>query len=129
MSACIYDENHYIIGYYTASNSGPIVFKLNPNFIDTRYVLVNLRLAVKDKSEVEAMNQLQDQVEIMNPVDPSELPELTVPSYDPEIMANLRRLLFDMALSTDMSNAYGSKNEVDPVAHMCGASSGKRLIS
>ena len=124
MSACVYDENHYIIGYYTASDSGPIVFKLNPNFIDTRYVNVNLRLAVKDASEVPAMNKLQDQVEVVNSVDPAELQELTLPSYDPEIMASLRKILFDMSLSTDMSNAYGSKNEIDPIAHMCGASSG-----
>ena len=91
MSACVYDENHYIIGYYTASDSGPIVFKLNSNFIDTRYVLVNLRLAVKDASEVPAMNQLQDQVEVVNSVDPAELPDLTLPTYDSEIMASLRK--------------------------------------
>ena len=124
MSACVYDENHYIIGYYTASDSGPIVFKLNSNFIDTRYVLVNLRLAVKDASEVPAMNQLQDQVEVVNSVDPAELPELTLPTYDSEIMASLRKILFDMSLSTDMTNTYGSKSEVDPIAHMCGASAG-----
>ena len=124
MSACVYDENHYIIGYYTASDSGPIVFKLNPNFIDTRYVLVNLRLAVKDESEVSAMNQLQDQVEVVKSVDPTELPDLTLPTYDSEIMASLRKILFDMSLSTDMTNTYGSKSEVDPIAHMCGASAG-----
>ena len=61
------------------------------------------------------MNRLQDQVEVVNSVDPAELPDLTLPSYDPEIMANLRKILFDMSLSTDMSNAYGSKNEVDPI--------------
>ena len=29
-----------------------------------------------------------------------------------------------MFLSTDMTNTYGSKSEVDPIAHMCGAFAG-----
>ena len=120
-SICCVDEFEYISAYHTA----PVVFKLNQDFLDSRYQVCVLRLAIKYPAEVKDLHAIQNQVEIISPIDPDHLPELDVPEYDLDILNQHRELLLQMSFhATDFSYAYGFRHEVDPIAHMIGAAAG-----
>jgi hypothetical protein len=98
-------------------------YVLTKDQVGTRYVLVLLRTLVDSTKpeDVKAVNEIQDKITAQQ--DSSGTFE--IPDWDQKELKKLTDALNVLAdTMTDTSKAFGTKEEVDPVAHLLGAAFG-----
>jgi hypothetical protein len=119
MSLMVVSEDHYT---WTEYGAGPHTFDRNK--VGTRYALVGIRTLVdpNDKSDLAAVHKLQDAITLSQPGGPG---TLTLPAYDAASQKKVRDALLALAATTSgFDRAFGTKEQVDPVAHLIGAAAG-----
>jgi len=101
----------------------PDDYPLTKDQVGTRYVLVLLRTLVDSTKpeDIKAVNEIQDKITARQ--DSSGTFE--IPDWDQKELKKLTDALNVLAdTMTDTSKAFGTKEEVDPVAHLLGAAFG-----
>lgn len=119
MSVMVVSEDHYT---WTEYGAGPHAFDRNK--VGTRYALVGVRTLVdpNDKKDVAAVHKLQDAITISQPGGPG---TLTLPAYDAASQKKVRDALLALAATTSgFDRAFGTKEQVDPIAHLIGSAAG-----
>jgi hypothetical protein len=92
--------------------------------IGTRYVLIAIRTLVDpaDPQDVQQVHALQDAIKVDQPGGPG---KFEVPNWDLVSQKKVRDALLVLASTvTNMSRAFGAKDEVDSVQRLIGAASG-----
>ena len=119
MSMQLTNEDQYTLpAIYT---SGP--HTITKQKIGTRYVLAPIRILVDPShpSDMEKAHALQDAIKVSQPGGPG---KFEVPRWDPVSQKKIREALLVLATTVkDTSNAFGTKDEVDPVLRLIGAAS------
>ena len=118
MSALVVDEDHYALE--TFYDCAPHTLARGEG--DTRYVALLIRTFVdpNDPADLAAVHMLQDAIRIEQPGGPGrfEAPEWDKASLDATREAIKARSVFDP------SKAFGTREEVDPDAHLAGTAMG-----
>jgi hypothetical protein len=119
MSMQLIDEDHYVPSVFY----GPGTHVLNTDLIGTRYVMVAVRTLVDpaDPKDIDQVHALQDaiKVEQANPG------KFEVPNWDQVSQKQVRDGLLLLAAHTGgFKNAFGKKEQVDPVRHLIGSAAG-----
>ncbi len=101
----------------------PGEYTLTQKNVGTRYVLVLLRTLVdsSDPADIKKVNAIQDQIKV-NQESPG---KFETPNWDQKSQDRLRDAI--NVLASTMKNfreSFGTKEEVDPIAHLLGAASG-----
>ncbi len=111
------DEYIPIVGYK------PGEYTLTQDEVGTRYVFVLFRTFADstDPEDIKKANAIQDQIK----VEQASVGKLEIPNWDPVSHDRIRDAILVIATTmTDYSKSFGTKEEVDPVAHFIGAASG-----
>jgi hypothetical protein len=106
----------------------PVVYKpgkytLTQDKVGTRYVFVGFRTFAdaNDPADIKKVNAIQDQIK----VEQASTGKFEIPNWDQKSQDRLRGALNVLASTlTDASKCFGSKDEVDPIAHLLGAAFG-----
>jgi hypothetical protein len=117
MSLQLINEDEYSLP--AIYEPGPHV--LNREQIGTRYVLAGVRTLVdpNDAADVEKVHALQDAIKVEQPGGPG---TFKVPDWDPVSQKKVRDALLVLGTTvTDTSQAFGTKDEVDPIQHLISA--------
>ena len=101
----------------------PGEYTLTQDSVGTRYVVVLLRTLVdaSDPADIKKVNAIQDQIKV-NQKSPG---KFETPNWDQTSQDRLRSAI--NVLASTMKNyreSFGTKEEVDPIAHLLGAASG-----
>jgi hypothetical protein len=120
MSMAIISEDEY---------SPPTVYapgttSLTKQSVGTRYVLIGVRTLLNptDPNDLQKVHALQDAITVAQPNGPG---TFEIPSWDPVSQKKVRDALLVLAEGiTDTSKSYGSKEQVDPIAHLVDAAAG-----
>lgn len=106
----------------------PVVYKpgkysLTQDKLGTRYVLVGIRTFVNaaDPADIKKANAIQDQLKVQQ----ASVGKFENPNWEQKSQDRLRAAI--SVLSSTMksySESFGSKEEVDPIAHLLGAATG-----
>jgi hypothetical protein len=115
----IINQDHYINRVFEA----PGEYSLTTQELGSPYVLVAARTFVdpNDPADLQAVAALQDQLRI---VAQSDRP-FTRPAYDAESLTATRAALLELARGLEgFGNAFGSKEQVDPIMHLLGTAAG-----
>lgn len=120
MSLQIINEDQYTPNVFY----GPGSHTLKRGEVGTRYVVAGVRTLVdpSDRKDVEAVHALQDQIKVEQPGGPG---KFEAPNWDQSSQTKVRDAL--LVLSSTMSGfsqAFGSKDEVNPVHYLIGAAAG-----
>lgn len=113
MSLMVVSEDHFT---WTEYGAGPHTFDRNK--IGTRYAVVGIRTLVdpNDKSDVATVHRLQDAIKLSQPGGPG---TFDVPAYDAASQKKVRDALLTLSATTSgFDHAFGTKDQVDPVAHL-----------
>lgn len=117
-SMLVINQDHYIFG-----EAEPGTYELTQESVGTRfaYLLFRTFVDVTDPDDVAAAHAAQDAIEVSGGgAGPFEAPE-----WDTTQLEKARTALSRLAeLNFDLGDAFGRKEEVDPVAHLVGALSG-----
>jgi len=120
MSLQVITEDHYVpMVVYKPGN-----VRLTKTRMQTRYVLAAVRILVlpTDAKDVEQVHLLQDAIRVRQPGGPG---TFEVPNWDPMSQSKIRNALLVLAASTgSFANAFGTKDQVDPVRHLMGSAAG-----
>jgi hypothetical protein len=119
-SLMIVNEDHYIIGdiEYRAGK-----YSYDRNKVGTRYGLIGIRTLVdpNDPKDVEKVRAVQDAVTISQKA-PG---KFEIPNWDPVSQKKVRDALLVLASTAGgFKNAFGAKEQVDPVRHLLGTAAG-----
>jgi hypothetical protein len=120
MSMQIIDEDHYVHGVYYGAGS----HTLSKDDIGTRYVMAAVRTLVdpNDPKDLEQVHALQDAIKVDQPGGPG---KFEVPNWDQASQKKIRDALLVLGASTSgFENAFGSKDQVDPIHHLIGTAMG-----
>jgi hypothetical protein len=106
----------------------PAIYEPGPHTIakekiGTRYVLAAVRTLVDpaDTADVTKARALQDAMQVEQRGGPG---KFEIPKWDPVSQKKIREALLVLATTvTDTSNAFGTKDQVDPVQRLIGAAS------
>jgi hypothetical protein len=101
----------------------PGKYTLTQDKVGTRYVMVGFRTFVNanDPDDIKKVNAIQDQIK----VEQASKGKFEIPNWDPKSQDRLRDALNVLASTlTDASKCFGTKDEVDPIAHLLGAAFG-----
>jgi hypothetical protein len=106
----------------------PVVYKpgkytLTQDKAGTRYVMVGFRTFVNanDPADISKVNAIQDQIR----VEQASTGTFEIPNWDQKSQDRLRDAVNVLASTlTDASKCFGTKEEVDPIAHLLGAAFG-----
>lgn len=120
MSMQIFDQDQY---------TRPTIYEpgdttLSRDTFDTRYAMIGFRTLVNPAvpGDLEAVHALQDAIGLSQPGGPG---TWDVPNWDRASQKTVRDALLVLAGTLkDMSGAFGSKDEVDPVQRLIGAAAG-----
>jgi hypothetical protein len=113
MTMIVIDEDHYV--FTVVYEAGSHTFTRDK--IGTRYVLIAMRILVDptNPKDVEHVHTLQDAVKVSQKSPGS----FTVPNWDKASQDNLRDALSVLGSTLpDLRNAFGSKDQVNPVRHL-----------
>lgn len=117
-SMLVISQDHYIFG-----EAAPGTYELTQEEVGTRfaYLLFRTFVDVTDPDDIAAAHAAQDAIELSGGgTGPFEAPE-----WDTTQLEKARTALSRLAeLEFDLGDAFGRKEEVDPVAHLVGALSG-----
>jgi hypothetical protein len=119
MSLMVVSEDEYA---WTEYGAGAHAFDRSK--VGTRYALAGIRTLVdpNDSKDVAAVHKLQDAIRISQPGGPG---TLDLPAYDAASQKKVRDALLALsATTTGFDHAFGTKDQVDPVAHLMGAAAG-----
>jgi hypothetical protein len=119
MSLQIINEDHYVP--FVAYDHEP--HALTEKDVGTRYVMVAIRTLVdpNDPKDLEEVHKLQDAITVSQAA-PG---KLELPNWDQASLKEIRDALLILAKHTDgFKNAFGAKNQVDPVKHLIGTAAG-----
>src|SRR5215467_14470837 len=120
MSMQVINEDHYAPMVVYA----PSEVTLTKDKAGTRYVLAAVRTLVdpNDPKDVEQVHALQDAIRVSQPGGPG---KFEVPKWDQASQKKIRDALLVLGASTDgFKHAFGTKEEVDPIAHLIGTAMG-----
>jgi hypothetical protein len=98
-------------------------YTLTQKSVGTRYVLVLFRTLVdsSDPADIKKVNAIQDQIKF----EQKSVGKFETPNWDQKSQDSLRAAI--TVLSSTMKNydeSFGTKEEVDPIAHLLGAATG-----
>jgi hypothetical protein len=120
MSMQVISEDHYT----TEVVYGPGRFTYDKDKIGTRYVFLLVRTLAnpEDSADLKAANAIQDAIK----VEQASVGKFEVPNWDPISQAKVRDALNALAplREGDTGAMFGTKSEVDPVAHLIGTAIG-----
>jgi para-nitrobenzyl esterase len=120
MSMQVISQDHYTTEVVYA----PGTFTYTKDNVGTRYVFVLVRTLAnpEDAADVKAANALQDAIK----VEQASTGKFEVPDWDPVSQAKVRDALNALAplRGDDTGAMFGTRNEVDPVAHLIGTAIG-----
>ena len=120
MSMQVISQDHYT----TAVVYGPGRFAYDRDSVGTRYVFVLVRTLAnaEDPADLKAANAVQDAIK----VEQAAVGRFTVPNWDKESQDKVRAALNQLAplRGDDPGAMFGSRNQVDPVAHLIGTAIG-----
>ena len=119
MSMQLLSEDHYVLDVIYA----PATFTCTKERAATRYVAVLIRTLAdpKDNADMDAARALQDNIRIAQEHEG----RFDVPHWDPKSQAKVRDALKLLGSGPgDSALAFGSKDRVDPIAHLVGAAVG-----
>lgn len=119
MSLMVLNEDHYIAGVFYGSGA----HTLTKDQVGTRYAVVGVRTFVNpaDPKDIEAVHALQDAIRI----EQANKGEFTVPDWDQASQKTVRDALLVLASTMpNFNNAFGTKQEVDPVRHLVATAAG-----
>ncbi|MBR0705007.1 MULTISPECIES: DUF1254 domain-containing protein [Bradyrhizobium] len=114
------NEDHYVVGKV---EYGAGSYTVDKNKVGTRYVLVGLRTLVdpSDPKDVEKVHALQDAVRISQKA----AGKFEIPNWDPASQKKVRDALLVLASTTGgFKNAFGPREQVDPIKHLIGTAAG-----
>ena len=119
MSTQVIDEDEYtpMVVY------GKGVYPLTKDKVGTRYVLAAVRILANanDQQDLDGVHKLQDGIHVAqkNPG------TLEIPKWDKASQDKMREALTALASTiTGFSNAFGTKQQTDPIMHLIGAAVG-----
>ncbi len=106
----------------------PVVYKpgkitLTQEKIGSRYVLVGIRTFVDagDPADIKKANAIQDQMKI----EQKSVGTFEIPNWDKKSQDTLRDAITVIAgTMSNFNESFGTKEEVDPIAHLLGAATG-----
>ncbi|MHC4433279.1 MAG: DUF1214 domain-containing protein [Planctomycetota bacterium] len=101
----------------------PGAYTLTQDKVGTRYAFVGFRTFVdaEDPADIRKVNAIQDQIK----VEQASTGKFQIPNWDQKSQDRLRDALNVLASTlTDASKCFGTKDEVDPIAHLLGAAFG-----
>ncbi len=101
----------------------PGKYTLTRDKAGTRYVFVVIRTFVnaEDPADIKKVNAIQDRIK----VEQASAGKFEIPNWDPKSHDRLRKAINVLAATLkDASKCFGSKGEVDPIAHLLGAAYG-----
>jgi hypothetical protein len=119
MSLQTINEDHYVP--FVAYDHEP--HTLTEKDVGTRYVMVAIRTLVdpNDPKDLEEVHKLQDAITVSQAA-PG---KLELPNWDQASLKEIRDALLILAKHTDgFKNAFGAKNQVDPIKHLIGTAAG-----
>lgn len=119
MSLQIIDEDHYVPMVVYA----PSEVTLSKESVGTRYVAAAVRTLVdpSNSSDLDQVHSLQDAIKI----DQKSAGTFDVPRWDQVAQKKIRDSLLSLAEFTGgFKNAFGTKDEVDPVRHLIATAAG-----
>lgn len=118
MSMLVIDQDHYV----KAVNHDPGDYAFSLDDIGTRYMFVMIRTFIdpNDPADLAEAHALQDAIAVMQE-DPG---TLDLPAWDQESLSAIRSLLNQLTPYQGTGLAFGSRDEVDPVAHLIGTAAG-----
>ena len=113
-------QDHFVI----AVEHDPGSYKLTKENTGTRYVFVIFRTFMDpaDKSDIAKAHLMQDQITVSQ----RDIGTFDVPDWDMESLATIRSLLNALGAGVvgDITGAFGSREEVDPVRHLLATAGG-----
>ncbi|MDE0874254.1 MAG: DUF1214 domain-containing protein [Acidimicrobiales bacterium] len=101
----------------------PGTYTLTQEKVGTRYVMVGFRTFANanDPGDIKKVNAIQDQIK----VEQESVGKFEIPNWDQKSQDRMRDALNVLASTlTDASKCFGTKDEVDPIAHLLGAAFG-----
>jgi hypothetical protein len=118
MSALVIDQDHYVGGVHYA----PATITLTQEAIGTRYAVVFLRTFVdpNDPEDIAGAHAAQDAVTVAQ----ADVGVFDLPDWDQEDRIAIRERLNALAPYQGGRPAFGTAEEVDPVAHLVGTAVG-----
>ena len=120
MSMQVISQDHFT----TEVAYGPGRFNYTKSKIGTRYVFILVRTLAnaEDPADLQAANAVQNAIK----VEQASAGKFEVPNWDPTSQTRVRDALNALAplQGDDMSAMFGTRSEVDPVAHLIGTAIG-----
>jgi para-nitrobenzyl esterase len=118
MSMQVISEDHYV----TEVTYSPGPHRYDKEQVGTRYAYVIVRTLANpgDAHDLDAVHRLQDAIR----VEQDAPGKFEVPAWDAASQAEVRKALSSLAPFAGNGAKFGSKNEVDPVAHLIGTAIG-----
>lgn len=120
MSLMAVNEDHYVFDV----KYGKGKYTFTKEQAETRYILLAIRTLVdpNDAADLKAVHLLQDSIKIDQPGGPG---KFEVPAWDKESQDKVRKALIMLnETMPDFTNAFGKKDEVDPIKHLVVTASG-----
>jgi hypothetical protein len=119
MSLMVVSEDHYAPS--VTYDAGPHIFSREK--VGTRYMLAGIRTLVDPAKpeDIAQVHALQDAIKI----EQKAVGTFEVPKWDPASQKKVRDALLVLAATTSgFRNAFGTKEQVDPVRHLLGTAAG-----
>jgi len=119
MSMQIIDENEYTPMVVYAKG----VYTLTRDKVGTRYALAAVRTLAdpEDQHDLDEVHKLQDAIKVTQKSPGT----FEIPKWDKASQDKIREALTGLAATTtDFSNAFGTKQQTDPIMHLIGAAVG-----
>ena len=115
----VIDEDQYALGTFYA----PGTFKVSKDQVETRYVLIGIRIFVDptDPADMRRVHALQDAIK----VEQKSAGSFDAPEWDPESQKKVRDALLLLAATLpDTRRMFGPRGRVDLVRHLIGSATG-----
>ena len=119
MSLMIMNEDHYVPS--VTYDAGPHTFTREK--VGTRYMVAAVRTLVDpvDSKDVEQVHALQDAIK----VNQQSVGQFEIPNWDQASQKKVRDALLVLASTIpDFKNAFGTREQVDPIRHLIGTAAG-----
>jgi para-nitrobenzyl esterase len=114
----VISEDHLTVD--VSYDSGPHTYTTAR--VATRYAFVIVRVLVdpKDPQDLQQAHRLQDRIEI----EQASAGRFEIPRWDPASQAKARNALSALGSLGSIRDAFGSRDEVDPIDHLVGTATG-----